>query len=320
MSNPLNIVFAGTPVFAAKHLEMLHQSPHSVVAVLTQPDRPAGRGKRLQPSAAKTLALEAGLTVLQPETLKHPDAARSLSALGADLMVVVAYGLILPGEILAIPRLGCINVHASLLPRWRGAAPIQRAIEAGDAETGVSIMAMEAGLDTGPVLMTRRLPITPAHSTGSLQSELAELGAAALLETLEDVDCFLGSATSQDHTQASYANKIEKKEALIDWADSAQNIARRIRAFYPVPCCFTFLGSNRVKIANASPSEAPHQAAAGEIVATDNDGIRVACGEGMLVITEAQMPGAKPQSAATLLNGYRTRLMPGCLFSSVIED
>lgn len=164
MSHPLNIVFAGTPVFAAKHLEMLHRGPHSVVAVLTQPDRPAGRGKRLQPSAVKTLALEAGLTVLQPETLKHPDAARSLSALGADLILVVAYGLILPGEILAIPRLGCINVHASLLPRWRGAAPIQRAIEAGDAETGVSVMKMEAGLDTGPVLMTRRLPITPAHT------------------------------------------------------------------------------------------------------------------------------------------------------------
>jgi methionyl-tRNA formyltransferase len=268
----------------------------------------------------KALALEADLPVFQPETLRQADAAGSLAALNADLMVVVAYGLILPAEILGIPRLGCVNVHASLLPRWRGAAPIQRAIEAGDTETGVSIMAMEAGLDTGPVLMTRRLPITPAHTAGSLQTALAAVGATLLLDTLEDIEGLLAAAAPQDHTQASYASKIDKKEALINWSDSARNIARRVRAFHPAPCCFAFLENDRVKIVGASPSESRHQATAGEILSADGGGIRVACGEGVLVINEAQMPGAKPQSAATLLNGHKARLQPGCFFSGAGED
>ena len=320
MSRPLNIVFAGTPEFAARHLEALLGSEHKIVAVLTQPDRRAGRGNRLQHSAVKALALDADLTVLQPNTLKQSDATESLVALNADLMVVVAYGLILPAEVLGIPRLGCINVHASLLPRWRGAAPIQRAIEAGDTETGVSIMMMEAGLDTGPVLMMRRLPIIEKHTAGSLQAELSGLGAAALLDTLTNIDALLGAAAPQNHSDATYASKIDKREALVDWTDKAHNIARRIRAFHPAPGCYAFLGGDRVKIACASSLDSPHQAAAGEILSADNSGIRVACGEGVLIISEAQMPGAKPQSAATLLNGHQSRLQPGRCFSRVGSD
>ena len=320
MSRPLNIVFAGTPEFAARHLEALTNGPFSITAVLTQPDRPAGRGKRLQPSPVKTLALNAGLPVLQPETLKHERVVQALGALDADLMIVVAYGLILPASVLAIPRLGCINVHASLLPKWRGAAPIQRAIEAGDTETGVSIMVMEAGLDTGPVLMTRRLPIREDHTAGTLQTELATLGATALLDTLADIDCLLGAATPQDDTQASYASKIDKKEALINWTEGALTVARRIRAFQPAPGCFTYLDEERIKIVSASPSVSLQQATPGEILLAGSDGIQVACGEGALVIHTAQMPGAKPQSAATLLNGYKARLQPGCYFSSVGKD
>ena len=320
MSRPLNIVFAGTPEFAARHLEALLGSEHKIVAVLTQPDRRAGRGNRLQHSAVKALALDADLTVLQPNTLKQSDATESLVALNADLMVVVAYGLILPAEVLGIPRLGCINVHASLLPRWRGAAPIQRAIEAGDTETGVSIMMMEAGLDTGPVLMMRRLPIIEKHTAGSLQAELSGLGAAALLDTLTNIDALLGAAAPQNHSDATYASKIDKREALVDWTDKAHNIARRIRAFHPAPGCYAFLGGDRVKIACASSLDSPHQAAAGEILSADNSGIRVACGEGVLIISEAQMPGAKPQSAATLLNGHQSRLQPGRCFSRAGSD
>jgi len=319
MSRPLNLVFAGTPAFAAEHLEALTKSPHNIAAVLTQPDRPAGRGKRLQPSAVKALALDADLPVLQPETLKHESAIQALSAIDADLMVVVAYGLILPAAVLAIPRLGCINVHASLLPKWRGAAPIQRAIEAGDSETGVSIMVMEAGLDTSPVVMTRELTIREDHTAGTLQAGLATLGATALLETLADIDRFLSGATAQEHSQATYADKIAKKEALIDWSEDANTLARRIRAFQPAPGCFTYLDNDRVKIVSASPSASPHRVSPGEILLADSDGIQVACGEGILVVHAAQMPGAKPQSAATLLNGHKTRLLPGATFSSVEE-
>lgn len=317
MSRPLNIVFAGTPAFAAEHLEALNKSPHSISAVLTQPDRPAGRGKRLQPSAVKALALNAGLPILQPEKLNQETALQALRAIDADLIIVVAYGLILPATVLAIPRLGCINVHASLLPKWRGAAPIQRAIEAGDTETGVSIMVMETGLDTGPVLMTRQLSIKEDHTAGALQAELATLGTTALLDTLADIDCHLAAAAAQDHTQATYANKIDKKEALIDWPENATTLARRIRAFQPAPGCFTYLNDDRVKIVSASPSATSHRASPGEILLADNSGIRVACGEGILVIHAAQMPGAKPQSAAMLLNGHKTRFLPGCTFSGV---
>ena len=212
MSTPLKVVFAGTPNFAARHLQGLIDSPHQIVAVMSQPDRPAGRGKRLQPPPVKAVALEAELPVWQPASLKNADGEATLSQYHADILVVVASGLSLPTAILNIPRLGCLNVHASLLPRWRGAAPVQRAIEAGDTETGVSIMTMEPGLDTGPVLLTRTLPISSDHTSGALLDDLAQLGGTALIDSLENIDTLLATATPQDDSKATYANKISKQD------------------------------------------------------------------------------------------------------------
>jgi len=212
MSTPLKVVFAGTPDFAARHLQGLIDSPRRIVAVMSQPDRPSGRGKRLQPSPVKAVALDAELPIWQPASLKNADSETTLSHYHADVLVVVAYGLILPAAILDIPRLGCLNVHASLLPRWRGAAPVQRAIEAGDTETGVSIMAMEPGLDTGPVLLTRTLPISTDHTSGTLLDDLAQLGVAALIDSLENIHSLLATAAPQDDSQATYAHKISKQE------------------------------------------------------------------------------------------------------------
>ena len=278
---------------------------------MSQPDRPAGRGRRLQPSPVKTVALEAGLPVWQPTSLKTPDSEAILSQYDADIVVVVAYGLILPAAILDIPRLGCLNVHASLLPRWRGAAPVQRAIEAGDNETGVSIMAMEPGLDTGPVLLTRTIPISADHTSGTLLDDLAQLGVAALIKSLENIDTLLGSVAPQDDSEATYAHKIAKQEGALDWSATAAVLARRVRAFHPSPGCYTHLGCDRLKVLSAHAIDEPHQGHSGEIVSADEHGISVACGEGQLVITEAQLPGAKAQSVDTLLRGHQARFQPG---------
>ena len=311
MSAPLQLVFAGTPQFAALHLESLIAGPHQIKTVMSQPDRPAGRGKRLQPSPVKALALEAGLPVWQPESLKTPESQHTLAALEADVLVVVAYGLILPANILAIPRLGCLNVHASLLPRWRGAAPVQRAIETGDQETGVSIMLMEPGLDTGPVLLTSRLPILAHHTSGTLLEDLAALGTQALSQTLADIDSMLANAVPQDNVSATYAHKIDKQEAALNWSCSAVELARRIRAFQPAPGCHTFIDNDRLKVIAAHAAATSQPGAPGEILAADESGLQVACGEGMLVITEAQLPGAKAQPVSALLNGDRERMLPG---------
>ena len=311
MPSPLKVVFAGTPDFAARHLEGLIDSPHHVVSVMSQPDRPAGRGKRLQPSPVKALAQEAGLPIWQPESLKTAESEAILSQYEADILVVVAYGLILPAAILSIPRLGCLNVHASLLPRWRGAAPVQRAIEAGDAETGVSIMAMEPGLDTGPVLLSRALPIRADHTSGVLLDDLAQLGVNALISSLENIDTLLSVAAPQAHSEATYAHKIAKQEGAIDWSEDAAILARRVQAFNPAPGCYTELQGDRLKILSAHPLTESHPGTDGEIIATDEAGIRVSCGEGQLVITQAQLPGAKAQPAATLLRGHQTRFQPG---------
>ena len=311
MPTPLKVVFAGTPEFAARHLEGLIDSPHQIVSVMSQPDRPAGRGKRLQPPPVKALALEAGLPVWQPESLKTPDSEATLSHYEADILVVVAYGLILPAAILSVPRLGCLNVHASLLPRWRGAAPVQRAIEAGDAETGVSIMVMEPGLDTGPVLLTRSLPIEAHHTGGTLLSDLAQLGVPALIDSLEHIDARLTTAARQEDSGATYAHKIAKQEGALDWSADAVTLARRVRAFHPAPGCYTHLQGDRLKVLSAHALTESHQGPEGEIVATDEAGIRVSCGAGQLVITEAQLPGAKPQPVATLLRGHQARFQPG---------
>jgi len=311
MPTPLKVVFAGTPDFAARHLQGLIDSPHQIVAVMSQPDRPAGRGKRLQPSPVKALALEAALPIWQPASLKNADSEAILSQYDADILVVVAYGLILPAAILAIPRLGCLNVHASLLPRWRGAAPVQRAIEAGDTETGVSIMAMEPGLDTGPVLLARTLPISADHTSGTLLDDVAQLGVAALIDSLENIHALLATAAPQDDSEANYAHKISKQEGALDWSLAATALARRVRAFHPAPGCYTHLGGDRLKVLSAHAIDEPHEGSSGEIITADERGIRVGCGEGQLVITEAQLPGAKAQSVATLLRGHQARFQPG---------
>jgi len=311
MPTPLKVVFAGTPDFAARHLQGLIDSPHQIVAVMSQPDRPAGRGKRLQPSPVKALALEAALPIWQPASLKNADSEAILSQYDADILVVVAYGLILPAAILAIPRLGCLNVHASLLPRWRGAAPVQRAIEAGDTETGVSIMAMEPGLDTGPVLLARTLPISADHTSGTLLDDVAQLGVAALIDSLENIHALLATAAPQDDSEANYAHKISKQEGALDWSLAATALARRVRAFHPAPGCYTHLGGDRLKVLSAHAIDEPHEGSSGEIITADERGIRVSCGEGQLVITEAQLPGAKAQSVATFLRGHQARFQPG---------
>lgn len=316
MPKSLKLIFAGTPDFAATHLERLIASPHEVVSVLTQPDRRAGRGKQLQASPVKKIALKADLPVWQPDSLKSEEAESVLRNFAADLMIVVAYGLILPAATLDIPRLGCVNVHASLLPRWRGAAPVQRAIEFGDQETGVSIMAMEAGLDTGRVLSTHSITIRDNHTGGTLLDELAALGASALAENLRDIESLLSSAMPQQHELANYAHKIGKAESAIDWNESADALWRRIRAFYPAPGCYALLGEDRFKILSAHTEEDSSSGAAGYILSADERGLRVRCGDGVLVITEAQLPGGKAQPISKLINGHRDRLKPGVQLKS----
>lgn len=304
----MRIVFAGTPDFAAQHLSHLLDSDFDIVGVYTQPDRPAGRGKKLQPSAVKQLAEANQLAVFQPESLKTEAAQEELKALKPDVMVVVAYGLLLPQSVLDIPTRGCVNVHGSLLPRWRGAAPIQRAIWAGDTESGVAVMQMEAGLDTGPVLLEKRCAIDPDETSASLYKKLEALGPQALIQTLKNLDAYHAKAQVQNDQQATYAKKLTKAEAKIDWNESAAFIERCTRAFTPWPvswCESGQLGEQKtIKVIEAEIAQGASQAAPGTIVQTSSDGIDVATGDGVLRITKAQMPGKKPQPAATLINGY----------------
>lgn len=309
MSQALRIVFAGTPEFAAEHLKALLDTPHEIVAVYTQPDRPAGRGQKLMPSPVKQLAVENGLPVLQPPTLRDADAQAELAALKPDLMVVVAYGLILPQVVLDIPRLGCINSHASLLPRWRGAAPIQRAVEAGDAESGVTVMQMEAGLDTGPMLLKVSTAITADDTGGSLHDRLAELGPKAVVEAIAGLAAGTLKGEVQDDALATYAHKLNKEEARIDWARPADELERRIRAFTPWPVCHTTLGEAALKVLGAKPAEGKGEP--GKILDASRDGLLVACGEGALLLTRLQLPGGKPLAFADLFNSRREQFAPG---------
>ena len=315
-AQPLRVVFAGTPDFAAAHLDAVIASKHNVVAVYTQPDRRAGRGKKLQPSPVKIRATHAGLPVFQPSSLRDDNAQAALRALAPDVLVVVAYGLILPQPILDIPNRGCINVHASLLPRWRGAAPIQRAVEAGDAISGITIMAMEAGLDTGPMLATKTLALDPKETGGSLHDRLLPLGSALLIETLDTLDSRLLNATIQNDEQATYAHKIQASDAEIDWLQNAETLARRINAFNPTPGCFSTLQGERIKIWSAHATTGV-PSAPGTVLSASRDGLSVACGEGVLCITEAQLPGAKRQHIADLVNGRAERLPVGAQFGAV---
>ncbi len=310
----LKIIFAGTPVFAAEHLRtLLDQSRHQVVAVYTQPDRPAGRGKKLSPSAVKALALKEDIPVYQPRSLRDAVSQQQMAGLNADIMVVVAYGLILPKAVLAMPSLGCINVHASLLPRWRGAAPIQRAIEAGDQQSGITIMEMDEGLDTGPMLSRVSCSISETDTSASLQDKLAITGADALLRTLDAI-AEPGSqrvAERQDEALATYAHKITKQEARVDWHQSARVLDCRIRAFYPVPIAFTSLGSDTLRIWRAKAVTYSHQAAAGTIMSCDRKGILVACHNDALLLTDVQLPGKRHMAVSDLLQGRTAMFAPG---------
>ncbi len=312
---PLRIVFAGTPSFAALHLKALIDSEHQLIGVYTQPDRPAGRGKKLQAGPVKQLAGSRQIPVFQPASLRSPDARRGLVDLDADLLVVVAYGLILPQAVLDTPRLGCLNVHASLLPRWRGAAPIQRAIEAGDTQTGITIMQMDAGLDTGDMLATSSCEIGPQTNAASLHDQLAKLGPPLLLKVLDDIEGYQDRAIPQDNAPATYAEKILKPQAEIDWSLDAQTLDRRVRAFNPYPVCFSTLAGERVKVWQATPiSSLAASAAAGTILRADRGGILVACGEGQLLIQTLQLPGGKALTAEQLLNARGELFAPGRRF------
>jgi methionyl-tRNA formyltransferase len=306
MTDPLRIIFAGTPEFAATTLSALLTTEHQVLAVYTQPDRPAGRGRQLQPSPVKVLAQARGIEVRQPERLKDAQDQTALAALQADLMVVVAYGLLLPQAVLDAPRLGCINIHASLLPRWRGAAPIQRAILAGDTESGVTIMQMEAGLDTGPMLHILKTPILLDDTGGSLHDRLAELGARALLESLAGIADGSLQPQPQDDSLASYARKLDKQESLIDWSQSAEAIDRQVRAYNPWPVAQCLFEEKIMRLWSVRPlrESSPAGVAPGSVVSAGKAGIDVATGSNLLRILELQMPGKRVMSASDFLNAH----------------
>jgi methionyl-tRNA formyltransferase len=301
----MKIVFAGTPDFAVPSLRAAAQR-HEVVAVYTQPDRPAGRGRGLTPSPVKLEAVARGIPVLQPDTLRSPEALQTLRALQPDLMVVVAYGLILPKAVLAIPTHGCWNVHASLLPRWRGAAPIQRAIEAGDSETGVCLMQMEAGLDTGPVLMSQRTPIGDSDTGGQLHDRLAALGAQVLADGLGLLRaCIRPVPQPQPEVGVTYAHKLDKAQARLDWQQPAAQLALRVRAFNPWPITEAVLAGERVRIHGAVALELAHAQPPGTVLAASKQGIDIACGQGALRLRVLQREGGKAITAADYLNARR---------------
>ena len=301
----MRIVFAGTPEFAVSSLRAAARH-HEVVAVYTQPDRPAGRGRGLAPSPVKLEAVARGIPVYQPESLKDAAAQQQLRDLQPDLMVVVAYGLILPKAVLAIPTHGCWNVHASLLPRWRGAAPIQRAIQAGDAKTGVCLMQMEAGLDTGPVLLHQELPIAATDTGGQLHDKLAELGAQVLSDGLGLLRAGIKPiARPQPEQGVTYAHKLDKAEAKLDWAQDAGALARTVRAFNPWPIAEATLAGERVRIHGAVALDLAHGQAPGTVLAASRDGIDIACGQGALRLRVLQREGGKAITAADYLNARR---------------
>lgn len=305
----MRLIFAGTPAFAVPTLEALLNAGHEVVAVCTQPDRPAGRGRRIAQSAIKECALTHNLALYQPAHLKG--AAEQLGALEPDTMIVVAYGLLLPSEVLAVPRFGCLNVHASLLPRWRGAAPIARAIEAGDRETGVTIMQMETGLDTGPMLGHARTPILDSDTAASLEARLAPLGARVMVDTLARLARGEAKARLQDDAAATYAPKLRKAEAEIDWSEPAERLHRKIRALNPYPVASTLLRGKPLRLWEVGPveQEAASGADSGTVIAAGAEGIRVQTGRGTLLLTRLQLAGGKVVTARDFLNG--TRLSPG---------
>jgi len=316
MENPASkqhprIVYAGTPDFAVPGLERLLTHGFRPEAVLTQPDRPSGRGRRVQSSPVKQVAERANIPVYQPASLKEPEIAAQITALQADLLIVAAYGLILPPAILALPRYGCWNIHASLLPRWRGAAPIQRAIEAGDSETGVCIMQMDEGLDTGPVLHRSKIPIDREETGGTLHDKLADTGAEALLFCIEALARGAPPKPVRQAAQGvSYARKLLKAEAQIDWGQSAQTLERRVRAFNPWPVTWCNINGERTRIWRAAHKPQAHESRPGTVLGTGKAGIDIATGEGVLRLLELQRPGGRRMVAEKYLNA---RSISGCL-------
>jgi methionyl-tRNA formyltransferase len=315
----LRVIFAGTPAFAVPCLQALLSSSHEVVAVYTQPDRKAGRGLRLQASPVKQLALQANVPVEQPVTLAEAQTQMRLEAYQADVMIVVAYGLILPSAVLSLPRLGCLNVHGSLLPRWRGATPMQQAILAGDAETGISFMLMDAGLDTGPVLRQQVVSLDPTWNTAQLHDVLAMLGAEHLLEVIQDWSDATIQAQAQRQDEVTYAPKIKKQDAEVDWSGSASVLQRLVNAYNPWPIAYSSINGQRIRIYTAKATENTTAEVAGTIVALHQDAIEVACGQNTLRLLAVQFAGGKVLPVAEILHAKRDLFTIGGQFT-VIQD
>jgi len=310
MSSPLKIIFAGSPDFAIPTFKKLIDSEHNIIAVYTQPDRPAGRGQHLHQCPVKTVALENNLTVYQPKSLKEKEEQKRIKALNADVMIVVAYGLLLPPEILNAPKYGCLNVHGSLLPKWRGAAPIQRAIQAGDEQTGITIMQMDEGLDTGPMLKKVTCKIKHNDTSETLFHTLADMGAETLLEVLTDLQENKLKPEAQNENEATIAPKIKKEESIIDWTKRAVEIDRMIRAFIPWPVAHTMFENESVRVLKAEAIETEPNATPGTIVSANKNGIDVATGKGVLRIHTLQFPGKKPHDINDILNAKKDVLIP----------
>ena len=311
----LRLCFAGTPDFSAAHLSALIAAGHTIDAVYTQPDRPSGRGKKLQPSPVKAVAMAAGLEGKQPLSLKTIEAQQELAAIAPDLLVVVAYGLILPQAFLELPKLGCINVHASLLPRWRGAAPIERALLAGDAVSGVTIMKMDAGLDTGDMLYKQQVEIGPEDDRISLTDKICEAGKLALLHTLSHFPELSSQAQRQNDSLSTYADKLEKSESLLRWQEPAEKLHRIIRAGLGRAPAFSFINGARLQLLEASVAQTESQKTPGTILEISRQGILIACGEACLLITRIALPGKKPWTISDLLNSGTDLLQAGAILS-----
>ena len=320
MSKPLRLIYAGTPEFSVPALRALNAAGHEIVAVLTQPDRPAGRGQKMHASPVKRVALELGLDVLQPISLRKAQSKKEIRALKADVMVVAAYGLLLPQSVLDMPRLGCLNIHASLLPRWRGAAPIHRAIEAGDVLTGITIMQMDAGLDTGDILSMHSIKISPQDTSQSLHDKLSDCGAEAIVDSLKNLDAGLIKPQAQDAELANYAHKLHKSEAQIDWSESVEMIERKVRAFNPWPCAFSKIKDKNLKIWRAEiidTQQLPNDHLQfGKVIQSSSEGIQVQTGQGVLNLLEIQMAGKKRLPVEQFVNA--TDLSSEC-FSAADE-
>jgi len=311
----LRLCFAGTPDFSAAHLSALIAAGHTIDAVYTQPDRPSGRGKKLQPSPVKAAAMAAGLEIKQPVSLKTVEAQQELAAIAPDLLVVVAYGLILPQAVLELPKLGCINVHASLLPRWRGAAPIERALLAGDAVSGVTIMKMDAGLDTGDMLYKQQVAIDPEDDRISLTDKICEAGKLALLHTLSHFPELSSQAQRQNDSLSTYADKLEKSESLLRWQEPAEKLHRIIRAGLGRAPAFSFINGARLQLLEASVAQTESQKTPGTILEISRQGMLIACGEACLLVTRIALPGKKPWTITDLLNSGTDLLQAGAILS-----